>query len=75
MDIARIVREYLSEHGIKQTFLAEKCGWSKQKTNSIILGRKKMAADEMASICNAVGVPYSYFYEIAYGEDCNSDSA
>lgn len=40
MRIELAIREYLISHGIKQTFVAEQCGWSKQKTNSIMTGKK-----------------------------------
>lgn len=62
MSIAESVRSYIKERGIKQNFIAEKCGWSKQKTSSIVRGKKKMTAEELANICDAVGVPYDYFY-------------
>lgn len=64
MNVAQAVRDYLTEHGIKQTYLAQKCGWTRQKTSAIVLGKKKMTADEMAIICKAINVPYAFFYEI-----------
>lgn len=63
--MAQAVKRYMVSHGIKQIFLAEKCGWSRQKTSSIIRGEKKMAADELAAICEALEVPYEFFYECA----------
>jgi len=65
MNVSQAVKQYIESNGIKQTFLAEKCGWTKQKMSSIITGRKRMGADEMASICDAVGVPYDFFYNRA----------
>lgn len=65
MSVAYAVRAYLRENGIKQTFLSEKCGWSKQKTSAMISGRRKMSADELASICDVIGVPYDFFYQMA----------
>ncbi len=62
MGVAEAVRDYLGENGIKQTHLAERCGWTKQKTNAIVTGRKRMTADEMAVICKAIGLPYAFFY-------------
>lgn len=61
MPIADAIRSYLCSHGIKQTFIAERCGWSKQKVNSIILGKRKMTAEEFADICKAIGAPYELF--------------
>lgn len=61
MSIADAIRSYLRSHGIKQTFIAERCGWSKQKVNSIILGKRKMTAEEFSDICKAIGAPYELF--------------
>ena len=62
MNIELAIREYLISHGIKQTFVAEQCGWSKQKTNSIMTGKKKITAAEYGAICDAVSEPYDYFF-------------
>ncbi|NBI68225.1 XRE family transcriptional regulator [Pseudoflavonifractor sp. 60] len=59
------IREYLVSHGIKQSFVAEKCGWSKQKINSIATGKQKITAEEYGRLCNAIGLPYDYFYNAA----------
>lgn len=61
MNIAQAVYAYISSRGIQQKFIAEKCGWSKQKTSAIIRGKKKMTAEELANICDALSVPYDYF--------------
>lgn len=61
MSIALAVRDYLSEHGIKQSFVADKCGWSRQKMNCMINGKAKMTADDFQEICKAVGAPYEIF--------------
>ena len=34
-----IIREYLKDHGITQAFVAQKCGWSRQRTNAILTGK------------------------------------
>ena len=65
MSIEQAIREYLESHGIKQTFVSGQCGWTKQKTNAIVTGKKRILADEYGAICEAVGVPYDYFYKIA----------
>lgn len=62
VDTAKAVREYITSHGIKQAFIAERCGWTKQKTSAIVRGEKRMAADELAAICEALGVPYDFFF-------------
>lgn len=74
MGIEMAIREYLIGHGIKQSFVAEKCGWSKQKTNSIATGKQKITAEEYGRLCDAVGVPYDYFF-IAVSQNSIQSSA
>lgn len=62
MQFSTALKEYLTAHGIKQTFVAEKCGWSKQKINCIVSGRQRMTAEDMRIICNSLNLPYDYFY-------------
>lgn len=65
MNIASSIREYLNAHGIRQTFVAERCGWSRQKINAIMCSKQRITADEYAAICDALEVPYDYFYNAA----------
>lgn len=69
MRIELAIREYLISHGIKQTFVAEQCGWSKQKINSMMTGKKKITAAEYGAICDAVGTPYDYFFNAISGTE------
>lgn len=62
MNIELSIRKYLIGHGIKQSFVAEKCGWTRQKTNAIAMGKKKITANEYGELCEAIGVPYDYFF-------------
>lgn len=61
MSAAQRIQAYLRDHGIKQAFIAEKCGWSRQKTSCIISGRSKMTADDFLAICDVIGVSYDHF--------------
>lgn len=63
MAIAPAIRDYLQDHGIKQAFIAEKCGWSRQKTSCIINGKSKMTAEDYQVLCKSIGVPYELFLE------------
>ena len=65
MNIAGTIQKYLKDNKIQQTVIAEKCSWSKQRTSAIIRGQQKMTAEEMAAICEALEVPYDYFYRLA----------
>lgn len=63
MAIASAIRDYLQDHGIKQVFIAEKCGWSKQKTSCIINGKYKMTVEDYQALCKCIGVPYELFLD------------
>ena len=65
MNVALAIQDYLKANKIKQSTIAEKCGWSKQKTSVIVRGQQKMAAEDLAAICEALGVPYDFFYKVA----------
>ncbi len=62
MNVEKNVRAFLRQKGIKQTHIAKSCGWTKQRVSNLVCGKKKMTADELAAICETVGVPYDYFY-------------
>lgn len=65
MPIELAIREYLISHGISQAFVARKCGISKQKLNGILNGRQEIKARELKAVCEAIGVPFDYFYGVA----------
>ena len=58
MTVAQALKGYLTSHGIKQTFIAEKCNWPKQKVCCIVNGKQRMSADDFFTICKAIGAPY-----------------
>ena len=62
LTIELAIREYLISHGISQAFVARKCGWSKQRINAILTGKQKITAEEYGRLCDAIGLPYDYFY-------------
>lgn len=64
MGIEFAIREYLIDHGITQAFIARKCGLLKQRVNTI-LTKKEIKVKEMKSICEALDVPYDYFFSAA----------
>lgn len=63
MQVGHAIKKYLKAHGIKQAFIAEKCGWSKQKTSCIINGKSKMTVEDYQALCKCIGVPYELFLE------------
>ena len=69
MSIEQAIRQYLKSRGIKQAFIAEQCGWAKQRMNAILTGKQKISADDYGAICEVVGVPYDYFYNVVAAKD------
>lgn len=61
--IGILIKQYLSENGIKQTFLAEKCGLTDSIVSDICMGNRKVDCLEYYAICKALNLPLSYFFE------------
>ena len=61
LPIHQRIKEYLVSKGIKQSFVAKRCGWSKQKTSLLLNGKTKMRVEEFFLICDAIGVSYDFF--------------
>lgn len=55
------IKEYLQEHGIKQSFLAEKTGLTPSVVSDICNRDRKVDVLENYKICNALGLPADYF--------------
>lgn len=61
--IQEAISEYLITNGIKQVFLAEKCGWTPQKMSAILNKKQKLEADSYGEICEALNLPYDFFFK------------
>lgn len=57
------VAQYLEEHGIKQSWLAQKTGLTDNMISGILNGKRKMTADEFVRICKAIGKNPNDFME------------
>lgn len=57
------IKDYLSENGIKQTFLAEKTGLSNSQVSDICSNDRKIDCVEYYKICKALNVPLETFLE------------
>ena len=57
------VRQYIDEHGIRQSFVAKKCGIPVTTFNAIMNGHRKMYAEDLRSICYALEVSPELFIE------------
>ena len=54
--VAANINEYLAEHGIKQTWLAEQLGVPVSTLNGILNGKVMMKADMFIRVCRVLKV-------------------
>lgn len=54
MNVQSRIAQYISANGIKQSFLVEKTGLSKDIVSAIINKKRKMSADEYELFCKAL---------------------
>ena len=57
------IKKYLTENGIKQTYLADKTGFSNSIISDMLNGIRKIETTEYFKICKALNVPFDFFYE------------
>lgn len=57
------IKEYLSNKGISQTFVANKTGIPISTLNAALNGNRKILAEEYFLICQALEVPLDTFVE------------
>ena len=61
MKVYQVVRAYLDKAGIKQTAVARKINMPISIFNAMMNGKRQMTADDLAAICNALGVSANLF--------------
>lgn len=57
------IKKYLTENGIKQTYLADKTGFTNSIISDMLNGTRKIETTEYFKICKALDVPFDFFYE------------
>lgn len=62
--LGAIIKKYITEKGIKQTYIAEKTGISSQVINAILNGNRKIEANEYFEICKALDRPLDFFFSL-----------
>lgn len=61
MEVNKKLKKYLEENGIKQSFLIASTGISQEKISNMMTGKRKITADELSKICQALGVSADLF--------------
>ena len=64
--LGKIIKQYLEDNGITQTYICTKTGISAPKMSLILRDERKIIAEEYGAICKALNVDLSFFMDIAY---------
>lgn len=59
--VGQRIKEYLTENGIKQSFLSEKTNMPRSIITAILAGDRKIEVTEYYSICQALKVDMTTF--------------
>lgn len=62
-NVQKRIKDYLTEHGIKQGFLAEKLGVTDSIISAMLNGNRNIDCIEYFEICRALDVPLETFFE------------
>ena len=61
MNVGGAIRDYLTDKGIKQSFIVEKTGINHPALSLILQDRRKLDITEYYKICKALEVPLDTF--------------
>lgn len=61
MNVNQKLNNFICERGIKQSYIAEQTGISKDAISKILRGKRKITADEFLRICNSVQIDPNIF--------------
>ena len=64
MSVNENLNRYVKEKGIKQIYIAQETGLTKDVVSKILRGKRKMSADEFLSICFALNVEPRTFQSV-----------
>ena len=54
--VAENIQQIIRENGLKQTYIAEKAGYTTQMFSNMLVGRKIIKVCDVIRICTALGV-------------------
>lgn len=57
------IKQYLQDHGIKQSFLAQQTGLTDQVISDICVKDRKIDCYEYFKICQALNLSLEYFFK------------
>ena len=63
MNAAKKLKAYINEHGLKQTYVAEKSGIDVKTLNAILNGYIRLSVERLEQICKALDVSPNIFLD------------
>ncbi len=60
--ISKEIAKYIRDHGIKQKYICQKTGLTKYIISCAFRGKRKLSVEEYQKICEALNLPYEYFF-------------
>lgn len=60
---AQNVKEIIKENGLKQSYIAEKAGYTKNQFNAMLNGRKIITDVDVMNIAGCLGVPVNRLFK------------
>ena len=64
--LGTLIKKYLDDHGIKQSFVAQQTGLTDRMISDICNKDRKVDAMENYKICKVLGLPADYFCKQAF---------
>jgi len=61
MEVEIKLKEYLETNGIKQQFICDKTNIDKVALSNVLNGKRKLTANELVNIANALNLPLNFF--------------
>ncbi len=63
MKVYEKVRKYIEAHGLKQKTVAQLAGIPNSTFNAMMTGKRKMYAEDLKAVCEALGITADLFME------------
>ena len=61
--VGKLIKDYLTENGIKQSFLSEKSDIPEPVLSKMFAGQRRITVEEYSAICKSLKVPMDFFVE------------
>lgn len=63
MDVAKRLKAYITEHGLKQTYIAEQSGIDANTLNAVLNGNIRLSVERLEAICKVLKVSPKIFFD------------